>query len=65
MAAEPVPEVEPTPDEWSELWDAILDVASASPLKRHPTTFATAVPWTRIERLRAALDAVRVEWRNR
>lgn len=38
-----------------EVFASALDVAEAPPARRHTNSFAALVPWTRIERLRAAL----------
>lgn len=46
-----------------DLWVAALEIAHAVPLTRNAsTTFAAKVPWSRIDKLRAALDAVGIDW---
>lgn len=53
-----------TDETWAELVDAVTGVASAPPAEPGANVFAAKVPWTRIQRLRAALDAVEIEWRQ-
>lgn len=45
-----------------ELLLAAIGIAEAAPAKRSQSTYAALVPWSRIERLRAALDAAGIEW---
>jgi hypothetical protein len=47
-----------------EVLDAAISVAQAAPKKQGTNVFATAIPWTRIHRLRLALDAMGIEWRD-
>lgn len=47
-----------------DLWIAAIDVATAPPVKKGTTSFAASVPWTRIEALRDALEAVGIDWRK-
>lgn len=49
---------------FGELLDAAIAVAAAAPNNPHQHVFAAKVPWTRIQRLRAALDAAGIEWRD-
>lgn len=50
--------------EW-DLWVAAIEVAIAPPLSHTKTTTPTAkVRWTAITELRAALDALGVDWRT-
>lgn len=46
-----------------ELWCCAIDVVHAVPLKRGQHVFAASVPWDVIDRLRAAVEAVGVDWR--
>lgn len=50
-------------DPYPELFDAVISVAAAAPMKKGATVFAAQIPWSRIERLRNALDAAGIEWR--
>ena len=50
--------------EW-DLWVAAVEVAMSAPLRHGPTTSYAKVYWPRIEQLRAALDAVGIDWRPR
>lgn len=52
----------PEDDRFAELFDAVVAVAAAPPRTHSATTFAAQVPWVRIDRLRAALDACDIEW---
>lgn len=45
-----------------DLWLAAIDIAHAAPLKQHATAARAGIPWVRIDRLRAALDALGVPW---
>ena len=49
---------------YQELFDAVIAVADAPPDKPGTHVFAVLVPWTRIQRLRAALDAAGIDWRT-
>jgi hypothetical protein len=53
-----------SPDGYAELFDAVISVAAAPPATGGRYVVAAKVPWTRITRLRAALDALHIEWRN-
>jgi hypothetical protein len=46
-----------------ELWLCATDVAIAAPWKHGKYVHSAQVPWDDIERLRAALEAVGVDWR--
>jgi hypothetical protein len=49
-------------DEYKELFDAVIAVASAPPQAPGANVYAAKVPWSRIQRLRDALDACGVVW---
>jgi hypothetical protein len=46
-----------------ELWMAAVSVAVSAPLTHGPSTTYALVYWPRMDALRAALDAVGVDWR--
>jgi hypothetical protein len=48
----------------AELLDAVIAVAAYPPLTHGPTTSMALVYWPTIERLRAALDAMGIEWKQ-
>lgn len=50
-----------TPDR--EVFDAAYAVAAAAPVKQGDKVFATQIPWSKINRLREALDAVSADWK--
>jgi hypothetical protein len=45
-----------------ELWLCAIEVAAYPPAKRGTNVYAAHVPWDAIDRLRAALEAVGVDW---
>ena len=49
--------------EW-RLWIAAIEVATAPPVKQNETAFAAKVPWTRIDKLRRALEDADIDWRR-
>lgn len=53
-----------TVDPFTELVDAVIAVADFPPAKGGTNVYAAKVPWHRIQRLRAALDAAGIEWRS-
>lgn len=44
------------------LWIAAIDVAHAAPLKQGQYSHTAQVPWTIIHEVRAALEAVGIDW---
>lgn len=46
-----------------DLWVAAIDVATSPPLKGGQAAYSAQVPWSEILRLRAALEAVGIDWR--
>lgn len=46
-----------------EIVSAALSVAAAPPVNRGDQVFAAKVPWSRIDRLRKALDDAHIDWR--
>ena len=49
---------------YGELFDAVIAVAAAPPDKPKINRHSCYVPWSRILRLRAALDAAGIDWRT-
>lgn len=49
--------------EW-DLWIASIEVATAAPWKRGTDVHAASIPWTLILDLRAALEAVGIDWQT-
>jgi hypothetical protein len=49
--------------EW-DLWIAAIEVATDAPLRHSPITTHGLIYWPTIERLRAALDALCIDWRT-
>lgn len=47
-----------------ELWVSAIDVAHAAPLKRGTYSHTAQVPWTIINEVRAALEAVGIDWKG-
>ncbi len=52
-----------TSEQLIELAAAAARVASSAPARPHPNTHAAKVAWSRIERLREALDGAGIEWK--
>jgi hypothetical protein len=46
-----------------ELLDAAIDVARDAPMRHGPTTSHALIYWPKVERLRAAIEAMGLEWR--
>ena len=44
--------------------DTALRIARSAPDKPHPHTFATLIPWSLLQQLRADLDAAGIPWRT-
>lgn len=49
---------------YEEMIAAAVAIASYPPKRGHLHRFAAYVPWTRIYRLRAALDVCGIDWRE-
>lgn len=47
-----------------ELWLCATDIAIAAPWKGGTYVYAAQIPWEDIKRLRAALEAVGVDWQT-
>ena len=47
-----------------QLWLAAIDVALEAPLSQGTHVHAAQIPWTVIHELRAALDALSIDWRK-
>lgn len=47
-----------------ELWLCAIDVAHAAPLKQGANVFMAQVPWDTIDKLRAAIEAVGIDWKG-
>jgi len=50
--------------EW-DLWVAAIEVAMDAPERHGPTTSSALIYWPKIEALRAALEAVGIDWHPR
>lgn len=53
-----------TPAQVEEILNAAVMVAEAAPPSPGQYVFAAKIPWNRIKRLRAALDAAGIPWKG-
>lgn len=47
-----------------ELWLCAIDIAVAAPWRKGTYSHSAQIPWEDIDKLRQALDAVRIDWRD-
>jgi hypothetical protein len=46
-----------------KLWIEAIEVALAAPMHQNENAYAAKIPWSRIHKLRAALEGVGIDWK--